>query len=84
MNLDFVGRVRETKLSTLDNLVVLSRTAYDRGGRTKSVCQQVFNPSTPENGKYWESVGRYGYNGIANWILRFSVAAFKRSIMLIT
>lgn len=48
-------------------MTILTRTSYDRSGRSgrsKAVCLQVFDSSTPANGKYWEPVGRYGYNGI--------------------
>jgi len=64
LNLDFTGRVKDTKLTTLNGMTVLTHSSYDRGGRSKAVCQQVFDINTPTSGKYWEPVGRYSYNGI--------------------
>ncbi|MCF0071481.1 DUF6443 domain-containing protein [Dyadobacter sp. CY261] len=66
--LDFSGRVLETKLSTLNGLVVETRTSYDRGGRTKAVCQKVSDGTTGTVGAYWEPVGRYSYNGIGEMV----------------
>jgi hypothetical protein len=41
-------------------MTVLTRTAYDRDGRSKAVCKQVFDANTLETGKYWEPVGCNG------------------------
>ena len=65
--LDYVGRVTESKLSTLNNVVIENRTAYDAGSRVKSVCQRVTDGATAANGsagQYWEPVARHSYNGI--------------------
>ena len=61
--LDFVGRVVDTRLTTLHALTVQTHTSYDPAGRIKAVCQQVYDDNTPEAATYWEPVGRYGYNG---------------------
>jgi RHS repeat-associated protein len=66
--LDFAGRVLGTKLSTINSLVVETRTSYDRGGRAKAVCQKVSDGSTDATSAYWEPVGRYSYNGIGEMV----------------
>jgi RHS repeat-associated protein len=66
--LDFAGRTLETKLSTRNALVVETRTSYDRGGRTKAICQKVSDGSTDTTSAYWEPVGRYSYNGIGEMV----------------
>ncbi len=55
--LDFSGRVLENKLSTQNNLRIETRTAYDVGGRVKSICQRI-------DESYWEPVSRHSYNAI--------------------
>ena len=55
-------------MSTLNGLIVETRTSYDRGGRTKAVCQKVTDGSTGTNGAYWEPVGRYSYNGVGEMV----------------
>ncbi|RAI77468.1 hypothetical protein HMF3257_30775 [Spirosoma telluris] len=69
--LDFVGRVLESRLTTTNSsttITVDSRTAYEQGGRVKSVCQRVSdNQQTPLSNAtlaYWEPVARHTYNGI--------------------
>ncbi|GAB2769800.1 hypothetical protein GCM10027275_10380 [Rhabdobacter roseus] len=63
LKLDFSGQVLEERQTTR-GLTLLTRRSYDRGGRAKAICQQVYDEQTPEAGKYWEPVGRYAYNGI--------------------
>ena len=49
-------------------MFIKTRTSYDRGGRTKAVCQKVSDGSTGTAGAYWEPVGRYSYNGIGEMV----------------
>ncbi|MBO0934102.1 DUF6443 domain-containing protein [Fibrella aquatilis] len=72
--LDYIGRALETKLTTANStttLTVDSRTAYERGGRVKAVCQKVSDnqPSAVAGASdatrfYWEPIARHTYNGI--------------------
>lgn len=72
--LDYVGRVLESKLTTTNSstsITVDNRTAYEQGGRVKSVCQKVSDnqPSlvagvADATRFYWEPVARHSYNGL--------------------
>lgn len=65
--LDFVGRVLETKLSTLNNLTIETRNSYDRASRLKAVCQRVtdnLSAATNTVGQYWEPISRHSYNDL--------------------
>ncbi len=68
--LDLAGRVLESKLTTVNSttsITIEQRTAYEIGGRVKSVCQRVSdNQQTGSGsvGSYWEPVARHAYNGI--------------------
>jgi RHS repeat-associated protein len=70
MKLDYVGRSLESKLTTANSstaITIDTRTAYEAGGRIKSVCQQVSDNQQAQPGSvgaYWEPVARHSYNGI--------------------
>jgi RHS repeat-associated protein len=65
--LDYIGRSIENKLSTLNDLLIENRTAYDAGSRIKTICQRVTDGVTAMDGsvgQYWEPIARHSYNGI--------------------
>ena len=69
--LDFVGRVLETKMTTLNGLTIETRTSYDKGSRPRALCQKVSPVATaaptPEGGA-WEPIARNSYDGIGELI----------------